>query len=122
MDKTMHAIVVQVFIFSSFLFTDVKSDHIICNANTTHSCDISTNNLTCIEDGNCLIECNGPNACASFESINCAKNGDCTVQCNGTSACRMPWPGAINCPLAPHVCTIECDGDCACSESIGAHY
>eukprot|EP01083_Nonionella_stella_P000308 916_1 len=122
MDKTMHAIVVQVFIFSSFLFTDVKSDHIICNANTTHSCDISTNNLTCIEDGNCLIECNGPNACSSFESINCAKHGDCIVKCNGTYACNMPSSGAINCPLAPHSCTIECDGDYACGYGIGAQY
>eukprot|EP01084_Bolivina_argentea_P292284 502448_1 len=105
---------VRGFIFSFLMLKLIKADHIICNS--THPCDTSLSTIACIEDGDCLIECIGANACSSFQTIHCANNGACTVRCNGSYACSNDTHNVgIGCPYAPHSCTIECQGNRACN-------
>eukprot|EP01083_Nonionella_stella_P161116 527344_1 len=97
----------------SLIQRSIKADHILCN--TTHPCaTVGINNITCAEDGDCLIECIGDSVCYGL-AISCARSGDCFVHCNGTNACYES-PG-ITCPDAPYSCTVECEGIKACYET-----
>eukprot|EP01083_Nonionella_stella_P026823 73860_1 len=91
-----------------------RTDHITCgDVMQGQPCNISSTDITCIDDGDCLIDCIGDYICHNthFNSINCANNGHCMVKCIGQGACEdMP----INCPPSPYSCTIECEGDQAC--------
>jgi hypothetical protein len=64
---------------------------------------------TC-DDGVCVIECIGSEACE--EEVVCPLSGPCRVTCSGRKACNE----GVRCGLGR--CTVTCSGDEACHKRV----
>eukprot|EP01084_Bolivina_argentea_P098964 177906_1 len=113
------AIIVIVFMISG----NYAQNDGICsmdNYNKTYVCQFNENcwssnrnqHISCLDDKDCQIECNGRRSCAK-STITCPEYGNCHIICSASHSCAL---STIKCPKYGN-CHIVCSESNACFDT-----